>query len=487
MARAIRIPLATLAVVLLAATFWATAATAEASEAADGEHAAAEERFVGELNAERADEALDPLIVDLRLTSVARDWATRMHRDGELRHNPGYSAEIEGSWQSVGENVGYTVRTGAGEAELVDRLHDAFMDSDGHRRNILGDWTHVGVGVSVGDDDRMWVTVNFMRAPDETSDRVIRDATAASRELFASAGEPPTVARDASGAHPAARVVLGRADVFADSLAGSALAGSDGPILLTEGPRAADADPVVHPGVRAEIDRVLAGDGTVYVLGGEAAISSGAVAELEAAGYAVERVRGEDRVGTAVRVAETVAARDGTPSEVLLATAADWADAVAGGAYAAQADAVVLLTPQDRLDERVTAYLDAHAPETVWALGGEAALDEEVVDRVGGIRTAGADRSETSLAIATDLWERSQGEPGNGFLLVHGYTDGGWAEALSHAPASALSGTPQLLVADEGPESVRRYLADFGDQLLIRATSGVPSGALGSVETAVAD
>jgi putative cell wall-binding protein len=62
-------------------------------------------------------------------------------------------------------------------------------------------------------------------------------------------------------------VVVGRDDVFADALSGGALAAvHHGPVLLTP-PGAAS------PGVVAEAARVLKPGGTVYLLGGPAALS----------------------------------------------------------------------------------------------------------------------------------------------------------------------------------------------------------------------
>lgn len=467
--------------VVAAATLLVLAAAAALAGPADGSHAAAEEAFVEKINAERAAEGLDGLAVDVQLTRVARGWTGQMHRTDELRHNPDYANQIDGPWQRLGENVGYTIRTGASEETLVSRLHTAFMDSPGHRRNVLGDWTHVGVGVSVTDRNKMWVTVNFMRSPDSTESARVRDAVTTSRGLFATHGEGGSLTPAADGSEPAEHVVVGRADLFADSLAGSGLAGGDGPVLLTDGPRGHDGQPVLHPAVRTEIDRVLGGSGTVYLLGGEAAVSPRVADELAAGGYTVERLSGEDRIATAVAVAEEVAARNGGPDEVLLATSRDWADAVAGGAYAARSGTVVLLTDRDRLDARVARFLADYAPGQVWALGGTAALAERVVAAADAERAWGADRAATSVAIAEQVWQRNGEGSGGDFLLVEGHADRGWSDALTHAPHAAVDDAPQLLVSDPVPASVQGYLEHVGPSLALRGTGGVTAGTLDSL------
>ena len=45
----------------------------------------------------------------------------------------------------------------------MEALHDAFMDSPPHRRNELNRvYRYVGVGMAVGADGRIWVTVLFL-------------------------------------------------------------------------------------------------------------------------------------------------------------------------------------------------------------------------------------------------------------------------------------------------------------------------------------
>jgi hypothetical protein len=122
-------------------------------------HASAESTFVSKINASRAANGLPPLQVSPVLTSGARSWSNQMMSAGAISHNPGLGS-ITGGWDALGENVGV--------GPDPDVLHDAFMASASHRKNILGDYTHVGVGVVVEDETRMWVTVVFMKALDSS-------------------------------------------------------------------------------------------------------------------------------------------------------------------------------------------------------------------------------------------------------------------------------------------------------------------------------
>lgn len=93
----------------------------------------------------------------------------------------------------------------------------------------------------------------------------------------------------------ATTVVLARSDSFADALAGGALAGALGGRFLVTAANSLDQR-VIDELESLEADRVL-------IIGGTAAISDAVKADLEARGYATERIAGTNRVATAVAVA----------------------------------------------------------------------------------------------------------------------------------------------------------------------------------------
>lgn len=116
--------------------------------------AGAEESFVAKINAERSAQGLAPVQVYWDLVDDARAHSQRMMGDSDLFHNPNLG-DVTSGWRGLGENVGV--------GGSVAALHQAFMNSPVHRRNILGDFNYVGVGVVVESDTKMWVTVVFMK------------------------------------------------------------------------------------------------------------------------------------------------------------------------------------------------------------------------------------------------------------------------------------------------------------------------------------
>lgn len=117
--------------------------------------------FVSLINSSRAASGRGPLSADPAAADLARSWSREMASAGRISHNPNLRVAVDTyvtrSWSRIGENVG----VGYG----VSSLHDAFMASEGHRANILGDYNRVGVGVVRESSGKLWVTVVFIKGP----------------------------------------------------------------------------------------------------------------------------------------------------------------------------------------------------------------------------------------------------------------------------------------------------------------------------------
>lgn len=240
-------------------------------------------------------------------------------------------------------------------------------------------------------------------------------------------------------------VLIGRNDIFADSLA-SALLQTDAPLLLVppQGP--------VPEGVLERLADI--GARRVIILGGEQAVSAAVASELSA--YEVERRFGASRLETAVDIARRDA--PAANSAVLVrafrpATSTDptqeFADALAVGGMAARQGLPVLLTETDRLSDATRAYLEQSAINEVMIVGGTAAIAEPVATELRDMgitveRIAGDDRFETAVGIAkadTDAGDIT------GVTLVEGQGADAWAGGFAAAHYSARSGVPVVLAS----------------------------------------
>ena len=120
-----------------------------------GAFAASEDSFLAKLNAERSSRGLSVLSSHWDLVDDAEAHSNRMMNADDLHHNPNLGNVTTG-WLALGENVGV--------GPSVNSIHTSFMNSSGHRSNILGDFTHVGIGAVRESDNKLWVTVVFMKA-----------------------------------------------------------------------------------------------------------------------------------------------------------------------------------------------------------------------------------------------------------------------------------------------------------------------------------
>lgn len=242
------------------------------------------------------------------------------------------------------------------------------------------------------------------------------------------------------GQDSAQRVLLARDDVFADALAGAPLAGDEACILFTPG----GADAALDPAVRAEIDRVLVSDGTVEVLGGEAAVSPAVAAELTGAGYTVRRYFGATRFETATTVASAVQAANPGNTSALLAYGLNWPDALTGGAFGAASGQPILLTDSASLHPATAATLSELGITSTSVLGGEAVVSPAAMAAApGATRVAGPNRMGTASEVARALWD-SLGASTDRFVFANLELEEAWTLALAAAPLSAHLGAPQL-------------------------------------------
>ena len=158
----------------------------------------------------------------------------------------------------------------------------------------------------------------------------------------------------------------------------------------------------------------------------------------------VIRLAGMTRIDTAVAVSRE-AFGDAAASAVVLATAADFADALSGGPLAAAHNAPLLLAWGDDVPTSTMNELARVLPGggTVHVLGGSAALGPEVDAELAAAgyvvrRHAGANRYETSVLIAEALGAPSE------LVLADGSS---FADAIVAAPVAA-SRRGALLLTD---------------------------------------
>jgi hypothetical protein len=117
----------------------------------------AEEQFFELINDERTSRGLNALGSYWDLVDDARGHSADMAAAGDIWHNPDLALVTTG-WYLLAENVGMGPQVGV--------LHEAFMDSEPHRENVLrSGLDYLGVGVVIDEEDTIFVTMVFMDGP----------------------------------------------------------------------------------------------------------------------------------------------------------------------------------------------------------------------------------------------------------------------------------------------------------------------------------
>lgn len=322
----------------------------------------------------------------------------------------------------------------------------------------------------------------------------IETAIAASQHNYASIGSVGSSGRDGTGRIPAGAVVLSRSDEFYDALTGSAFAADRlAPLLLT--PTAS-----LDPQVQTEIARVLPKGGTVYLLGGDAALSPTVEIKLQALGYKVQRFAGSDMYATSVLVDQAIAADaspSGTPhaAAAIVATGTQYYDALAAGAAAGGfgEDTVIVLTDGTSMPAASAAYLNSLSsggkPPLTYAVGGpgntalhDALTSGQVTWGATAPVTAlvGNDAEGTSVKVAQTFF-------GTDVTTAAIATTNGWYDALTGGAMSGVDIGPLLLTPPAGLDpQVADYLQQENGFLdsaeILGGTSALPDAVLYQVQ-----
>jgi cysteine-rich secretory family protein len=125
------------------------------AENASADQFSDEDRFIQLINSDRAASGLPGLAMDGTLRDLARRHSGEMAGAGQIFHNSGLASQVPGGWSAIGENVGV--------GGSVDGLHAAFMNSSGHRANVLGGYDKAGIGI-VMSGSTIYVTEVFWKS-----------------------------------------------------------------------------------------------------------------------------------------------------------------------------------------------------------------------------------------------------------------------------------------------------------------------------------
>jgi uncharacterized protein YkwD len=121
------------------------------------------ERSVFEkINDYRRDHRLNPLIINERIVKQARIHSRNMAENKVGFSHSGFNERVQNTrinYRSAAENIAYNQGTADPAAVAVD----GWIKSEGHRKNIEGDFNQTGIGVIQSRSKRCYFTQLFIK------------------------------------------------------------------------------------------------------------------------------------------------------------------------------------------------------------------------------------------------------------------------------------------------------------------------------------
>ena len=232
------------------------------------------------------------------------------------------------------------------------------------------------------------------------------------------------LARNAANS-PTSGLVIASGESYADALAAAPLTTANRPLLLVK----SDSVPeIVLDYISDNVVAMGAATPTIYVVGGESAISADVFDTIKSAVTiptdltppTVKRVSGADRYATALEIGKLVA---GVGDKVVIVSGTSWADALSASNVAAENGWPIVLSGPSGLDasgKALIAYYEALPGVTpsYLIIGGPAAVPGSVESHLISTnlnapaairRIAGADRYQTNLFTNVYLYGNGDG------------------------------------------------------------------------------
>ncbi|WP_434297424.1 cell wall-binding repeat-containing protein [Clostridium sporogenes] len=243
-----------------------------------------------------------------------------------------------------------------------------------------------------------------------------------------------------SGWETSEYAIIASGEGFADALSAAPLAQKyNAPILLTGKNK-------LNDGAKAQLEKLETKE--IIIVGGPGSISEDIVTELKNLGIRVNRIYGENRYKTSLKIAEKIGVKNG----VVVTNGLGFADALAMAPIAASKQMPILLTPNDKLTSDTMEFLNKNSYDKSYVLGGTATVSDNIKNSLKNpIRLSGDDRYKTNIAILNHF---KQDLNLNEVYITSG---NGYADALSGSALASKNKSPIILMN----ESINKSTQDF--------------------------
>ena len=278
--------------------------------------------------------------------------------------------------------------------------------------------------------------------------------------------ETADMLKEVLGVEKFSSIIIANGDNFADALAGSYLAArKSAPILLYRG--------AFEDENLAYITENLASGGTVYILGGTAAVPQSMEDALK--GFKVKRLYGENRFETNLKILEEAGV---TGQEILICTGWEFADSLS--ASATGLPILLVNNVSGKVTDDQAAFLKAHADNTYTIVGGSAAVSNELEEMIESTierqvgRIYGETREQTSAKVAETYFTGPD-------CVILAYSRN-FPDGLCGGPLAYAMNAPLLLVNTRNEAAAAAYVKANGiEKGVVLGGTGVVSDESGKI------
>ncbi|MCL6885005.1 S-layer protein SlpA [Clostridioides difficile] len=349
---------------------------------------------VDKLNKE---DKLDGSLYDIDGTYKAVFYATGKRLQGFSSYGKNFTKDEPQGGIAVGDAVYKLVIESDDEEDFVDGIEDL--------KDLNNSYTDV---ISIAGNDRIETAIELSKTYYNSTDK------------------------DALYKNEVNNVVLVGSQAIVDGLVASPLAAEkEGPLLLTSKEK-------LDSSVKSEIKRVLGLSSTssinskkkVYLVGGENSISKDVEKAISDMGVKVERLSGDDRYSTSLKIADEVGIDN---DKAFVVGGTGLADAMSIAPVASQLDSSKDATPivvvdgkADKLSTDAADFLDGASKVDI--IGGVNSVSDKVKDSIkdtidkAPTRVSGDDRQDTNAQVINEYFKKENKTVKNFFLAKDGST-----------------------------------------------------------------
>ncbi|QXE19753.1 cell wall-binding repeat-containing protein [Clostridium sp. 001] len=248
--------------------------------------------------------------------------------------------------------------------------------------------------------------------------------------------------------------IVANGEGYADALCATPLAKADNaPILLTTG----DSSNSLEQNTLNELKKLNVKH--VIVIGGTGVVPDSVLNSIKAQVTDVERIGGQDRFETSVKIAEKL----GTPTKAVIASGEGYADALSAGPAAAINGMPILLSRAGSLPDTISNYLKSHSQITqTYVIGGTASISDSILNSLPSAkRLGGQTRYDTNVAVLTEFASSFKFNSVCA-ALGDGPLGNEFADALTGGALAAKLGNPLIITGKTISSATSTFLKEKG-------------------------